>query len=184
MRLMIQESAHWLRRSRACQEICFTVFHGDDVEQWNTAMDVVLGRTVFHPPEDHEVGRHRQSILTWCSRARGRDVGLIRPLQDALKNADSLEPVPICNAARQAGEAMGLEWLKHFNLAPKSSLQPMIESLHRHAPPMIIAHLHVLRALGNAYSHFSEDAPTTQAATARFIAEALRSVSVLLQLRP
>lgn len=186
MRVLIRESTEWLRRSRACRDVRLTVFLRSEVEAWSDAMDEALGRVVVHAPDDAEVARYRKCLIDWHAKASPDEAAAIGPLRDALKNPDDLRAAPICNAARQAAEAFSKEWQLHLKKSDvKTNLNSAIEAIQKDAPPMVAAHLHVLRLIGNAFSHLDPNAMNGgTAASAAMIAEALRSVWVLTRLRP
>lgn len=184
-RLMIRESTAWLRRARVCEEIRLVVFQADEVSRWSDAMDTVLGRVAIHAPDDAEVARHRSDLLAWRAKASHADAALVKALSDALVNPDNLSAKAICNAARQTAEALAKEWIGHLQKGtPPSNLNQMIEKIQHDVPPMITAHLQLLRVIGNALSHNDDSVLSGTTTSAQYIAEVLRSTMILVRLRP
>ncbi|MBK9387707.1 MAG: DUF4145 domain-containing protein [Planctomycetes bacterium] len=154
---LLRHAIAWLRQSRHTCAIGYYVYHPEELDAWDGAMNACLGRTF--------VDAHGDSVLNGLCRGivgaldggalTGGLADLSASLRRALADPERLCVQTIAAFGRKLAELLTEQLCREFELSPGRDLMANIEALRTSGAlaPWISSYLHLLRVFGNEAVH-------------------------------
>lgn len=153
---LVRHALVWLKRSDYTEKVNFVVYNFDDLSQWDSALNEVLGRSFITPGSDLVLeGIVKEVIPQLAQAATGPLSGAAGPLLQSLEKADNVCIENICVFGRKLCELLASDLLTRNDLKSSPILINNIETLReaKVVAPWICSYMHSLRIFGNETVH-------------------------------
>jgi hypothetical protein len=153
---LIRHAVAWLKKSDHTHTIQFVVYNGNELRDWDKAMNTCLGHTLVSTGHNAVLESLRHEVSHHAKQYRNGPLnGAIRPLLEALSRQEDLCIENICVFGRKLVEIMLDVLLPRLGLTSGPQLMQNIETLRQSSriAPWIISYMHSLRIFGNETVH-------------------------------
>lgn len=161
MQVVLRQATNWLKSSRGMNTINLYLYEADQLQDWNEAMNSVLGRRSIDSAKNAVVKALRDEILVLIEQSgkyRAPDLAdIIKPIQGALATKD-IYLQQVAAFGRTLVEKIVFTILHERNLEVKGILAQNIQALgyQQVVAPWMVNHMHALRVFGNETLHAKE----------------------------
>jgi hypothetical protein len=152
---LIKYAVQWLKQSNYTNSIRYFVYIGNEVVQWNEAIERSLGRSVVNAAVDEEVSRLRLYLLGLISsfpREQAVYQDTLVPLQNAL-NREMISPEVVAAFGRKLAESLCETITGNTEASFNANLSAMKHSGKHDL--FFIQNLYQMKAYGNTSVHRS-----------------------------
>ncbi|MBO1514350.1 DUF4145 domain-containing protein [Metabacillus bambusae] len=174
--VLIKYAVEWLKKSIHTNTIRYYVFHHDEVELWNKAIEYSLGRSIVYAKEN-EINILRYYILGLIySFPKEESVyhDTLIPLQNAL-NRDQISPEIVAAFSRKLAESLCELITNHYDVSFDTNISTLKKN--GNIDPIFIQCLYQIKAFGNTSIHRSRP----NFGTDKIIAEDLKILLFILK---
>ena len=156
IRSLVQNSLTWLKKSDHTECINFVVYSSDELEQWNTALNSCLGRSMIAAGSNEVLAGMTHEVIIELEALPDSSINTaLEPLRRALSARDKICVQSVCIFGRKMCELVCCQLLEKQSLKASNDLCSNIERLRESkiAAPWICSYMHSLRIFGNETVH-------------------------------